>query len=309
MKFDVTALGEILIDFINDGNDDDKSSRFLKKAGGAPINFLATASAFGLKTAFIGKAGKDIFGKYLLNVLEENKINADNLIFDEEHNTTLAFVEIDENGDRSFSFYRKYGADTYLEESDVDENLIKNSKVFHFGSLSFTSEKSSKATLYALKIAKENGCVVTYDPNYREALWKSEDEAVKTMKENLQYADIVKFSNEEVQMITGKRDKNENLKEISEKYNIKIVLITDAENGVNYFCNGNYGHLDSLKVECVDTTGAGDIFFGTFVSQLIKANENVENVRDIESYVRKAIEVSGKSTLKKGAISSIPEIK
>ena len=150
---------------------------------------------------------------------------------------------------------------------------------------------------------------MTYDPNYREALWKSEDEAVKTMKENLQYADIVKFSNEEVQMITGKRDKNENLKEISEKYNIKIVLITDAENGVNYFCNGNYGHLDSLKVECVDTTGAGDIFFGTFVSQLIKANENVENVRDIESYVRKAIEVSGKSTLKKGAISSIPEIK
>ena len=129
------------------------------------------------------------------------------------------------------------------------------------------------------------------------------------MKDNLQHADIVKLSKEDAQMITGKTDKSENLKEISEKYNIKIVLITDAENGVNYICNGHYGYLDSLRIEPVDTTGAGDIFFGTFVSEFIKGNEKVESVTDIEKCVRKAIEISGKSTLKKGAISSIPEIK
>ena len=306
MKFDITALGEILIDFIPDGVDEFGSSRFLKKAGGAPVNLLAVASKIGLETAFIGKVGNDMFGDFLKETLIENKICADGLIFDDEHNTTLAFVELDENGDRNFSFYRKLNADTFLDKKDINEQIITSSKVFHFGSLSFTSDICTKASNYALEIAKKSNCIISYDPNYRDKLWNSQEDAAKVMRENLKFADIVKLSKEEAEMISGIKGKKENLLKISKDFDVKIILITDAANGVEFICNGEIGFLPSFKVKPVDTTGAGDIFFGTFLSEFLKENDNLENIKSIERYVEKAIEISGKSTLKKGAISSIP---
>ena len=205
MKYDITALGEILIDFTPMGTDDAGDIMFARKAGGAPLNLLATVSKYGGKAAFIGKVGNDMFGTFLKQVLCDNNINADGLVTDTEHNTTLAFVALDSNGDRDFSFYRNFGADVFISPEEVNIETVENSMIFHFGSLSLTSERAKSATELAINTAKRSGAVITYDPNYRAPLWKDKETAVYTMSEYIKYADIVKLSKEESEMITGFR--------------------------------------------------------------------------------------------------------
>lgn len=300
--YDMTAMGELLIDFVPNGTDAVGDVCFARKAGGAPLNLLATASAFGLKTAFIGKVGKDILGEFLIETVKKCGIDCRSLKIDKEHNTTLAFVELDKSGDRKFSFYRSFGADRFIYKEDVDAKLIADSKIFHFGSLSLTDEPSATATEYAVKTAKENGCVVTYDPNYRAPLWKNPQLAVSRMTSLLGYVDIIKLSVEELEMIGG-------IEKI--KLNgIRLILITDGANGSTLDFKRKTLHIPSIKANTIDTTGAGDIFFGSFISEFAKSGKSLDDLTFTEAaeFVRFATEVAGKSTEKHGAIASIPRI-
>lgn len=306
--YDVTALGEILIDFVPDGTDENGDPRFARKAGGAPLNVLATVAKFGGSTAFIGKVGADMFGRHLAQTLDQYGIDGRGLSVDNAHNTTMAFVALSKQGEREFSFCRNFGADTQLQRWDVDEKLIESSKVFHFGSLSFTAEPSRGAAQYALQVAKEAGCFISYDPNYRAALWPNRETAVREMQEHLRAADIVKLSREEAELLTEKADPQDAIRKIWD-YGPRVVLITDGANGVTYGKPWKTGFVPSLKVDAVDTTGAGDIFFGTFLRELTEHCNSLAELTDesLRSYVEEAVRVSGLSTLKHGAIASIPE--
>ena len=305
--FDITALGEILIDFTPVESDSGKRT-FEENPGGAPANLLATIAKFGGKTAFIGKVGNDMFGHSLKGVLEENRIDTTGLVIDKTHNTTLAFVALDNFGDRSFSFYRNFGADIFLSKDEVPEDIIKQSKIFHFGTLSLTDEPAKTATDFALKTAKESGCIITLDPNYRELLWKNSDIAASVMKKYVPYADIVKFSKEEILMITTGTDVLSAIKSVTDM-GVTVVLVTDGGNGVTFGTKEYQGFVPSLKLETVDTTGAGDIFFGTFLYEFLKSGKTPDTItfEDAEAFVEKSVTISGLSTLKKGAIPSIPD--
>lgn len=308
MKYDITALGEILIDFVPAGSDAAGDLMFARKAGGAPVNLLAAVSRFGGKAAFIGKVGNDMFGSFLRKTLSDCNISHEGLITDDLHNTTLAFVALNEAGDRDFSFYRNFGADVFLEKDDINEDMIKNSSIFHFGSLSLTSEPARGTTEYALDIAKSNGCIITYDPNYREPLWADRQTAVKMMKLHLDKVDILKIAKEEFLMLFGD-DKEKAIDEVF-SYGIKIILVTDGANGAELYMKNGHIKVPAEKVKTVDTTGAGDIFFGTFLSEWIKNKSTLENItlEKASEYLKKAVYVSGKSTEKYGAIASIPNL-
>lgn len=309
MKFDIIGLGEILIDFIPDGTDDTGNIRFIRKAGGAPLNLLSVVSRFGKKCAFIGKVGDDMFGRFLRETLKENNVCGDFLKTDDIHNTTLAFVALDENGDREFSFYRRFGADTFLNEDDIPSDDIASSRIFHFGSLSFTSPESAKASQKAINTASENGCIISYDPNLRVSLWNSIEDAKTVIENNLTCAHIAKLAFEEAELVTGKSDIQYNLITIAEKFNFKILLLTGGDKGVYLYKDGKTDYVSSIKVKAVDTTGAGDIFFGTFLGQFLKSGKELDDFsfEDTKSAVINACKIAGISTLKKGAISSIPD--
>lgn len=224
---------------------------------------------------------------------------------DAEHNTTLAFVELDNKGDRKFSFYRTYGADRFIYESDVDKKLIADSKVFHFGSLSLTDEPSYFSTEIAVKTAKDCGCTVTYDPNYRPPLWDSPEKAAERMAVLLPYVDIIKLSVEELEMISEGRGTGF----LFEK-GVRLALVTDGDKGATLCFKGEKAHIPAIKAKTVDTTGAGDIFLGTFVSEFIKKGENLDELSldNAINFTQKAVFISGKSTEKYGAIASISDV-
>lgn len=203
MSFDIVALGELLIDFIPCGKTDTGMDIFARNPGGAPGNVLVAASRLGLKTSFIGKVGNDIHGQYLKNVLNKEQVDIEGLSIDNDAFTTLAFVSLSETGERNFSFARKPGADTRLEIDDIPINMLEDCTIFHFGSLSLTDSPSKESTLYAVKMAKKLGKIISYDPNYRPPLWKSYEQAQKEMCSVIKYADLVKISEEEIEIITG----------------------------------------------------------------------------------------------------------
>lgn len=308
MKYDITALGDILIDFSPMGVDEAGDPVFVRKAGGAPLNLLATVAKFGGKAAFIGKVGEDMFGRYLAQVLRDNGIDDGALVMDPHHNTTLAFVQLDASGDRDFDFCRKTGADTYLDESEVDADQIRQSRVFHFGSLSFTAETARRASLHALKIAQEAGCIITYDPNYRAPLWDSEESAIRWMREGIAFANITKVSKEEAQMIAGASDVDDCIQYI-QNLGVSVVLVTDGANGIRYGIGSHRGFVPATPVKAVDTTGAGDIFFGTFLTCFLRGGADLDRLTEetVRKYIEKAAQIAAQSTKLRGAIASIPE--
>ena len=303
---DITTLGEILIDFTPVKTNNGKHT-YEQNAGGAPANLLAAAAHYGGTCAFLGKVGTDAFGKFLEKTLKDCKIDTRGLRFDPVHNTTLAFVSLDESGDRSFSFYRNFGADVFLEPNEIAEDVIRSSRIFHFGSLSLTADPVRSATDKALKIAKESGCLITMDPNYRPLLWKDEKTAVKTIRAYLPMADIAKLSMEELILVTGKSDVQAAMEEVL-GWGVRLVLVTDGPNGVTFATPRAHGFVPSMKVEVVDTTGAGDIFFGTFLYAITRDAPDLQVItaEQISKAVAIAVRASGLSTTKKGAIASIP---
>ncbi len=305
---DVVALGELLIDFTQSRSNDDSIRRFEQNPGGAPANVLAVLSKFGVKCAFIGKVGNDVFGEFLRNQLLDLSIDCRNLVSDSYYNTTLAFVTLDDKGDRSFSFYRNHGADTRLSAEEIDLELIRECKVFHFGTLSMTHEPSLSATIKAVEFAKSSGKIISFDPNYRALLWENEDSAISAMKLGLMYADIAKLSLEEAQMVTGKTLPEDCLKEIL-KYKLGFVAITMGPKGCVYATDKYMGSFPEYPVNVVDTTGAGDTFWGTLILGFINNNANFQEISEekLSEIVLTANIAAAMSTEKKGAIPSIPE--
>ena len=307
---DVVSLGELLIDFTNVSMDSDGYPTMAAHPGGAVTNFLAAVSKFGGKCALMGKVGGDAFGKLLLNTLNKAGIETKGMLVDENVFTTLAFVTLDETGDREFSFARKPGADTCIDFEELDLSLVDEAKVFHIGTLSLTDEPAKTATRKAIAYAKERGKMITFDPNLRKPLWKSLEDAKAQMIWGLQQADVVKISDEEVEFLFG-LGVREGAEYILANFGVKLVFVTCGADGC-WFQNGKAcGHVPSLSgIRVVDTTGAGDIFGGSAVWKLLQlgiAPEALEEpqLRDIVTF---ACTAAGLSTMKFGGLSSVPEL-
>ena len=276
---DVTALGELLIDFTQNGTSEQGNSLFEANPGGAPCNVLAMLSKLGHKTAFIGKVGKDSFGKQLKKVLAEVGIDATYLYMDDEIHTTLALVHTFADGDRNFSFYRNPGADMMLKEEEIPEDLIKSSKIFHFGTLSMTHERVRAATKKALDIAKKSGCIISFDPNLRPPLWDSLETAKEQVLYGLNYCDILKISDNEIQWLTGEEDYTDGVNWILDRFEIPLILVSMGKEGSRAYYKGSMVEVAPfLQKNTIETTGAGDTFGGCVLHYILE--HGLENLTE-----------------------------
>lgn len=306
----VVALGELLIDFTSSCTDGEGYPTMIAHPGGAPANYLAALARFGNDAAFIGKVGDDAFGHLLSGTLEKAGINTKGLIIDRNYFTTLAFVTLDESGDREFSFARKPGADTRLTEDEIDYSLIKSSKVFHFGTLSLTSEPAKAATKKAVTFANENGLLISFDPNLRKPLWDNLSDAKEEMLWGLKNSDVVKISDDEVDFLFGLGPK-EGAEKIFNEFGVKLIFVTCGADGAWFKNEKACGHVPGLTgIKVVDTTGAGDIFGGSAMHKILEKGKNVEDLeeRDLEEITRFASTSASLSTTKAGGISSVPSL-
>ena len=307
--YDVIALGELLIDFTCQSVDAEGYPTMAAHPGGAPANFLAAVAKFGGKTALLGKVGTDAFGKLLTGTLQAAGIDTKGLVADDSVFTTLAFVTLDEHGDREFSFSRKPGADTCLRFEDIDLTMIDQTKVFHFGTLSLTDEPARSATYQAVAYAREAGKLITFDPNLRKPLWKDLESAKEQMLWGLSQADVVKISDEEVEFLFG-MGVEEGAEHIRNTYGVKLVFVTCGAHGCYFRNAGGSGRVPSLTgLKVADTTGAGDIFGGSAVWKLLQTRKQpeeltVEEMRDIAAF---GCTSAGLSVTRPGGISSVPE--
>ncbi len=308
--YDVTALGEILIDFTPCGLDNDIPV-YAQNPGGAPLNVLAQNAILGGKTAFIGKTGKDSFGQALKKVMDKNNICTDGLAMSDEIHTTLAFVSLDENGERSFIFYRNPGADITLSVQDLNEKLIKESHIFHIGSLSTTDEPARSATYKAVNVAKEAGCIISYDPNYRKPLWKSEEIAKKAMIHLLQYTDILKVSEEELELLVETQDLIEGSKKLAD-FGISLICISRGDKGAFIRRGTDCREIQGFKVKAIDTNGAGDSFFGAIhykIKDISLQELQKMDIEDLEKIVQFGNAAGALTTTKTGAVPAMPGLK
>lgn len=305
--YDVTAMGEMLIDFTLNGQSEQGNNLFEACPGGAPCNVLAMLNKLGRKTAFIGKVGEDQFGRLLKGTIDELGIETKGLILDKEIHTTLAFVHTFPDGDREFSFYRKPGADMMLTEDEVDYDLIRQSRIFHFGTLSMTDEPVRSATKKALEVAKEAGCLITFDPNLRPPLLNSLDDAKKQMEYGFQYCDMLKISDNEIQFVSGKEDYDEGIRYLQDKYNIPLIFLTMGKDGSRAYYKDMRVERKGFQVKAIETTGAGDTFCGCSIHGLLThglEGLTEENLGDMLTYANAGAALI---TMKKGAIRSMPE--
>lgn len=306
-KYDVTALGELLIDFTENGNSEQGNPLMEANPGGAPCNMLAMIQKLGGTTAFIGKVGKDMFGRQLKTAVEAVGIDTRNLMEDEEVHTTLAFVHTFPDGDRDFSFYRNPGADMMLTKEEIQEDLIRNSKVFHFGTLSSTHEGVREATRYAIDVAKEAGCLISFDPNLRPPLWNTLEDARKEIEYGLSKADILKISDNEVEFLCGTSDYDEGAKMLIEKYNIPFVCVTLGKDGSRAYYKGMRVEVPGfVQKNTIETTGAGDTFCGCMLYYIIQhglEDLTEENLRELLTFANAAASVI---TTRKGALAVMP---
>lgn len=306
--YDVVALGELLVDFASRSVDAAGYPTMAANPGGAPGNFLAALNAYGAKTAFLAKVGDDAFGHLLVGTLKQAGIETKGIIADPEVFTTLAFVTFDDSGDRSFSFARKPGADTQLRWEEVDTSLIDGAKVFHFGTLSLTDEPARSATQKAIAYAKARGKLITYDPNLRKPLWRSEEEAKAQILWGLKQADVVKISDEEVEFLWN-CSPEEGARKLLEEYGVALAMVTLGPKGCLMQTKNAVCAVSGPKVSPIDTTGAGDIFGGSAVSRLLRRNKAVEalTVEDLADIGRFAVTAASLSTEHSGGIPSIQD--
>lgn len=306
-KYDVVALGELLIDFTQYGMSDRGNKLFEANPGGAPCNVLALLQKFGKKTAFIGKVGNDQFGRLLCETISSIGIDSSNLVFDNEIPTTLALVGKNPDGDREFSFYRNPGADMMLRECEVNEEILANTRIFHFGTLSMTHETVREATISAVKKAKESGALISLDPNLREPLWKSLDDAGEQMKSALSYCDILKISDNEIEFLTGETDFDEGVKKIRENYDIALICVTMGKDGSRAYYRDKKVAADGFRREnVVDTTGAGDTFCGSVLNYICENGIDNLSENQLKEMITLANAAASIVTTRAGAILSMP---
>ena len=308
--YDVAALGELLIDFTCLSTDTDGYPTMAAHPGGAPANYLAALTKFGAKTAMIGKVGNDAFGRLLIKTLKGAGIDTRGMLVSDDVFTTLAFVTLDNSGDREFSFARKPGADTQLRFGEIDLGVIDASKVLHFGTLSMTNEPARDATYKAVEYAAEHGKLISFDPNLRKPLWDDLDEAKRQMLWGLRHADVVKISDEETEFLFGLAPEAA-AKHIIDSFGVRLVYVTCGADGCFYRTKTTSGFVKALSgISVKDTTGAGDIFGGSAMYGLLRAGGVPEKLtaEELENIVSFACASAGLSTTKAGGISSVPEL-
>jgi fructokinase len=308
---DVVALGEVLIDFTPDGTNEQGIALFARNPGGAAANVLAMNARLGGKTAFIGKVGNDAFGAFLRHALTDAGIDVSGLVVDEKIPTTLAFVQLNGNGNRSFTFYRKPGADVLLRMSELKWELIENCGIFHFGSVSLTENPCRAAAYEAAARAKNLGKLVSFDPNFRPLLWGSESDALEQMSKGAALADLLKVSEEEMILLTRETDVTRGSENLLLR-GPSFVLVTLGPGGAFYRNSVCCGHMPAYDVATVDTTGAGDAFMGAIHHRIKgKTKEQLrtmpkDELKDIVDFANAA---GSLTTIRGGAIPAMPDIK
>ncbi len=308
--YDVIALGELLIDFTENGISAQGNGLFEACPGGAPCNVLAMLRKLQKSCAFVGKVGNDMFGTLLKGVIEEAGINTDALVMDDNIPTTLAFVKTFANGDRDFSFYRKPGADMMLTEDDLPLDTIANARIFHFGTLSMTHEGVRAATVKSVGLAKEGGALISFDPNLRPPLWEDLEEAKRQIAWGLSQCDILKIADNELEFMTGETDFYKGAAILQQKYpNIKVLNVTAGADGSYSF----YGEEEPVFVPSfklggtIETTGAGDTFCASVLNFVLENGIACLTPEDREAMLRFANTAAYIVTTRKGAIRSMPE--
>ena len=306
-QYDVTALGELLIDFTENGDSSQGNPTFEANPGGAPCNVLAMLNRLGKKTAFIGKVGNDMFGKQLKAAVEECGIDTRNLVMDDEIHTTLAFVHTYPDGDRDFSFYRNPGADMMLTEDEVDDTFVRSTKIFHFGTLSMTHENVRNATKKAVKTAKKNGSLISFDPNLRPPLWNSLDEAKEQVLYGLAHCHILKISDNEIQWLTGEEDYTAGVNWIRERYQIQLILVSMGKEGSRAYYNGTMVEVKPfLQKNTIETTGAGDTFCGCVLHYICEHGMEGLDENKLKEMLTFANAAASVITTRKGALRVMP---
>lgn len=307
--YDVAALGELLVDFTDAGLSQNGMHLFEQNPGGAPANVLTGLSRMHFKTAFIGKVGSDLNGRFLESVLKREHIDTSGLIIDPDYFTTLSFVSLSKDGQRSFSFARKPGADTMLRREEVKDDILRNTKIFHIGSLSLTNEPSRTATLSALETAKKAGCIISYDPNYRASLWPSEEKAKEEIRSVLPYVDVIKLSEEETDFVTPEKDPKAAGKFLS-NYGVKAVFITLGKNGAYVFNREGCAFAPSVPGHAIDTNGAGDCFCSGILSRICESSKLLDDLslKELSQYAHFANAAASCCIEKHGAIPSMPTL-
>lgn len=306
-KYDVTALGELLIDFTENGTSSQGNPILEANPGGAPCNVLSMLNRLGHKAAFIGKIGKDMFGDQLEQALVEVGIETRGLKKDNDVHTTLAFVHTLEDGDREFSFYRKPGADMMLSVDDLDEELIKNSTIFHFGSLSMTDEPCKSAQKKAVEIAEEAGCLMSFDPNLREPLWASLDDAHREIDYGLQHCNILKISDNEIQWFTGKEDFDEGIAVLKETYDIPLILLSMGKDGSRAYTKNCRVEVPAfIQENTIETTGAGDTFGACILHYVLENGWKEYSEAELKEMLTFANAAASIVTTRKGALRVMP---
>ena len=306
---DIITLGELLIDLTQRGSDENGNGEFTAYPGGAPANVAVAASRLGASAGFIGKVGDDAFGRSLADTLKKDNVDIRGLYYDDYQPTTMAIVSVDESGERDFSFYRKPGADTQLTVDEAIETLSEElPKILHVGSLSMTTSPGKEACVEAVKYAKDNGSIISYDPNYRAALWDSEEHAIEMMKVLLPYADILKVSDEEMVMLTGTDDFEEGSRVLAE-YGCGLVMVTLGSDGVFVRMGGRTARVPGFSVEVADTNGAGDTFLGAMLKQIADGVDTSEDVwAQMLGMVRYANKAASLTCSRHGAIPAMPTL-
>lgn len=304
---DVTALGELLIDFTENGVSGQGNPLFEANPGGAPCNVLAMLSGLGHKTAFIGKVGKDFFGEQLKSAIREAGIDADSLRMDEKVHTTLALVHTFPDGDRDFSFYREPGADMMLTEEEVPEELLKNTKIFHFGTLSMTHEGVRRATKKAVALAEEAGALISFDPNLRPPLWKNLEDAKEQVLWGLTHCQILKISDNEIQWLTGEEDYTAGVNWIRDRFEIPLILVSMGKEGSRAYYQGRIAEAKPyLRENTIETTGAGDTFCGCVLHYILERGLNGLTDEELTEMLDFANCAASIITTRKGALRVMP---
>ena len=308
-QYDVAALGELLIDFTENGTSGQGNPVYEANPGGAPCNVLSMLNKLGHRTAFLGKVGNDIFGRQLRAAVESAGIDVSGLLTDEDVRTTLAFVETKPDGDRDFSFYRNPGADMMLREDEVRHDIIADAKIFHFGTLSMTNEPVRSATRHAIKVAKENGAILSFDPNISEPLWKDMEDARTQMAYGLSVCDILKISDNEIQWFSGKEDYTEGIHMLQQTYQIPLILLSMGKDGSRAYYKDMLVEVPAfLQKNTIETTGAGDTFGACCLHHILKYgldNLTKQQLKEMLTFANAAASII---TTRKGALRVMPSL-
>ncbi|HBP39062.1 MAG TPA: carbohydrate kinase [Clostridiales bacterium] len=308
--FDVTAIGELLIDFTPAGHSAQNRPLFEQNPGGGPANALACLSRLGCTTAFIGKVGADQFGYSLKAAMDQLGISTRGLVMTSSCHTSLAFVHLDERGERTFSFYRNPGADLLLEPSELSYNLIDDCRIFHFGAVSMTADPARQATLTAVRYAREQGKLISFDPNLRLPLWATEEIARQVILQAIPLADVLKISEEELVFLTGETDMVRGADSILRQNSLKLVLVTMGPRGAYARAASCEAWRPAYDVRTIDTTGAGDAFTGSFLYQILQSGKTVQSLTedDLTAFLAFSNACGSLTTTRRGGFPAMPTL-